>query len=704
MKLKIFLLALLLSTLQTSFANKTIDPATAERVAKNAYFERSFQTSPIAFDAIKIIDRHVEMTGSQAALYIYEFANGGFVIVAGDDALSPIIGYALEGEFASKGSNPNFDSFMAGYTEQIAYIRENNIEPSTEVTGQWENYTSQDPQNLAIKNPVRGVSPLLINLWNQDNPYNMFAPEDPAGPGGRAYAGCVATAMSMIMHYWRYPLQGEGAHGYNCDYGYLYANFGETEYNYNHMQTEMDAEMPEIALLMYHCAVAVDMNFSASGSGASSWSVPGAIKNYFGYASTANYIDKSNYSNTGWVNILKDQIDFGKPMYYSGFSNSGGHAFVCDGYDDANLFHFNFGWSGSSNGFYALNDVGGYSSGQGAVINFIPGGEYPYTYTEQQLVTGKSGSIEDGSGPVANYVSDNQSSWLISPQSPNDSITYISLSFDRFDIATDDQVTVYDGATATANILGTFTGNENPGVLQSTGNELLVVFDSNGDNTATGFLAEYTCATPTWCVGMTMMNEPTGEITDGSFDFNYDSNSNCKWMVNPTTDGASTLYFTAFNTEPVNDKLLVYDLNGMVVLAELSGEYGPDNLPEPITSPSGKFFIAFITNNAINAQGFDAYYAPATVGIENDFSAQSDDLLIYPNPTKDMLNLKIGQALEGESQLSIFALSGVKVLNETISSGSGQNIKLNVSALKPGLYVVILRNGDDFYRRELAIY
>jgi hypothetical protein len=154
----------------------------------------------------------------------------------------------------------------------------------------------------------------------------------------------------------------------------------------------------------------------------------------------------------------------------------------------------------------------------------------------------------------------------------------------------------------------------------------------------------------------------------------------------------------------VNDKLLVYNLDGMEVLAEISGEYDPDNLPEPITSPSGKFFIAFITNNAINAQGFDAYYAPATVGIDNEFVAQQEAMQIFPNPAKEILTISLSQTLEGESQLSIFSLSGIKVHQATISDGASRDLSIDVSALKPGLYVVMLRNGDQFYRRELAIY
>ncbi len=705
MNIRFIILAFLLSTLQLSFANNIINQATAEKVAKNAYFERSFQQNPVDFNSIKIDEFRTESLVDDPALYIINFDKGGFVIVSADDAMPPLIGYDLDGNCPSKGINENFDSFLSEYINQIGFIRENNIEPEADIAQQWEFYTTENPQELAIKNGSRAISPLLINLWNQDSPYNMFCPADPLGPGGHVYAGCVATAMSMVMHYWRYPMQGIGSNGYSWEnYGYIFANFAEAEYTYNHMQTEMDADMPEVALLMFHCGVAVEMMYSPDGSGAYSWMVPSAIKQHFGYSNAASYKQKENYSNTNWINLLKDQIDLSQPMYYSGFSNSGGHAFVCDGYDDANLFHFNFGWSGSSNGFYSVYDVGGFNSDQGAVVNSIPGGDYPYNYTGQQLITGKSGSFEDGSGPVENYASNNQISWLISPQSPQDSISSITLSFKRFDIADDDEVIVYDGATETSLVLGTYSGTDMPPTLSSTGNKLLVVLQSNGENTSDGFLAEYTSETPIWCTGMTVLTEATGEISDGSFDFNYDNNSNCKWMINPANPTESTLYFSNFATEPGNDKLLVYDFDGQALLAEISGDYTQGTLPEPVTSPSGTFFIVFVTNIAISAQGFEAYYAPVAVGINESF-AEKENLNVFPNPATETVNIQLSKKISGFTQLSVFNMAGAKVYEQTLNATEGLNsYSINVSDYHPGLYVLIVRNGNNFYRKELAIY
>lgn len=695
--LVLFLVAFQITTAQPVMLDE------AQKVAKNAFFERSFQQNPIAYADISIADHRIELVDQSPALYIFNFENGGFTIISAETALPPLLGYALEGIVPEKGYNENFDHFLNGYLDQVAYVRENNIIAEAGISEMWSRYSTTQIGDLAVVSEAVVVAPLISSQWNQDFPYNKLCPEDPEGPGGRVYAGCVATAMSMVMHYWRYPYQGTGTHGYNYSpYGFIYANFGEADYNYNHMQDVMDGNMPEIALLQHHCGVAVEMMYGPNGSGAYSWDVPAAIKNHFGYHTSASFKQKEDYSNTNWANLLKEQIDLGQPMYYSGFSSTGGHAFVCDGYDDANLFHFNFGWGGSANGFYTLQSVGGYNSGQGAVINFIPGGDYPYYYTDQQIITGKSGSVEDGSGPVAHYAADANVSWLISPQTPQDSISSITLNFKRFDLATEDFLFVYDGATESNSMLGQFTGSNLPSSVTSTGNEILLVLKSNNQQTSNGFLVEYTTQSPVWCSGLTLLNEPQGEISDGSLQFDYASNNMCKWLINPDVPTPATLYFTSFDTEPEHDKVFIYDYESMELLEAYSGYYTPDQMPAPVTSPSGKFFIIFSTNATITSNGWEAWYAPDAVGI-NDFDP-INDLSLYPNPAGDVVNITLPAAAPGKSKIAVFNLSGMLMLEEELRSLPEGGYPLDVSRLKAGIYVVTLHTPNKVYRTDLIIY
>ncbi len=705
MNQRYFLLAILLTILQFSFAQNFINYNTAELTAKNVYFERSNQVNPLDYTTIKISDSHVRGNVESSAIYVFNFQNGGFVIVPSEQALPPYIGYSLSGYCSETGINSNFDSYIQSYSEQIEFIHKNKIEPEINITQEWEKYTTLTPNHLLVKQDNRSVAPLLNSLWNQNYPYNVLCPEDAGGPGGHVLAGCVATAMSMIMHYWRYPLEGNGSYGYYWDdYGYIFADFGATSYNYNHMKNIVDAQMPEIALIQFHCGVAVDMMYGPGGSGAYSEDVPPAIQNYFGYSPLSAFRQKESYSNTEWADLLKMQIDLGQPMYYSGFSNSGGHAFVCDGYDDNNFFHYNFGWSGNSNGFYSLFEVGGFNSGQGAVTDFIPGGDYPYHYTEQQVITGKSGSIEDGSGPVENYFPDDQFSWLISPQTPGDSITNIKIVFDRFNVATDDQVVIYDGATESALVLGTFTGNDVPENVISTGNQMLVVLQSNGGQTANGFLAEFTANSPNWCNNLTTIVSSSGDVHDGSLHYNYDNNTFCRWLISPENPVPSTLYFTAFDTEEVNDPVIIFDAVTMERLATISGSYSQDNLPDPVTAQSGEFFIVFASNNSINGAGWECYYSPDFVGID-DVERNENDLMLFPNPASENVTVLLPKNLDEEVQITVYNITGAKVYDNSTKIGNNdESIYLNVSDYQKGIYVLIVKSGEMFYRKELVVY
>ncbi len=315
-----------------------------------------------------------EFSLSEAAdYYIFNIKGGGFVIVSAEDNFYPIIGYSFENEFKTENMPENLSSWMHHYAEQIEYVRANNIQ--AENANLWTVYNVPvDKFNHRItETKIDYILPTAT--WDQGNGYNTYCPEDD-GPGGRAYTGCVATAMSIIMKYWDYPLQGLSSHSYyDYPHGTLSANFGSTYYMWELMPD--DGPSDAVALLMYHAGVSVEMNYGGNtegGSGAYSYDVPDALVDYFRYDNSIQYLTKSNYSSSEWTNIIESEIDANRVVYYSGSSDEGGHAFVCDGYrTDDNYFHFNFGWGGNSNGFYAQTDVNGFSSRQDAIINIMPG-------------------------------------------------------------------------------------------------------------------------------------------------------------------------------------------------------------------------------------------------------------------------------------------------------------------------------------------
>ena len=232
---------------------------------------------------------------------------------------------------------------------------------------------------IPLHNRDRDVAPLLATTWNQGCDYNADCPVDGDGPCGHVWAGCVATAMAQVMKYWAHPAQGTGSHGYtHSDYGYQYADFSAATYDWAGMPDDYGED--DIAELLYHCGVGLEMDYSPWGSGAYTGTygypnVVSVLEDYFDYDPELDYLYKSDYSTYAWNSMLRNQLDAGRPLVYRG-QGSGGHAFVCDGYQGGNYFHFNWGWSGSYNGYYYLNDLtpGGYefTIDQGAIFDIRP--------------------------------------------------------------------------------------------------------------------------------------------------------------------------------------------------------------------------------------------------------------------------------------------------------------------------------------------
>ena len=329
--------------------------------------------------------------------------NQGFVIISADDRIEPILGYSTEGNFNAEDIPDNLRAFLNGYSTQIKEYLHDAPDCPNEASAKWASLMREDYTQNATKGAV--IGPLLETTWDQNSPYNVLCPADANGPGGYVYAGCVATAMAQVIRYWEYPSTGAGNKSYICnfssssggeygDYGTLSAYFGYSSYNYANMPASISTSSPtsqisEIAKLIYHCGVSVEMMYGANGSGASVSDAPNALKQYFKYSSnygTVNpqYKSKSSYTSSNWISLLKSELDQWRPVIYRG-QETGGHAFVCDGYDDQNYFHFNWGWSGSYNGYYILTDLtpGPYTfnSSQGMVINIQ--GNTPLIKTDQ---------------------------------------------------------------------------------------------------------------------------------------------------------------------------------------------------------------------------------------------------------------------------------------------------------------------------------
>ena len=327
-----------------------------------------------------------------AAFHIFNTPKG-FVIVSADDCATPILGYSDEGRPFDLDDIPiQLQGYLHDFVEQIGYSIDNHLEADENTARQWELVRTMG--RLNDKRDGEVVEPLITALWSQRCYYNAMCPEDPDGPCDHVLTGCVATAMGMILHYWGYPEHGTGSHTYTplpyptTQYPEQSVNFGETTYDWMNMpnqltDTSTQAEIDAVSTLLWHCGVAVDMNYSPYGSGMEGHF--SALIDYFDYSDDMHW--ESRQDDESWKALLKADLDFGRPIFYTGHrSVNSGHAFVCDGYDVNDRFHFNWGWGGSANGYFALDATMTFVYTNEAIFNIHPNDstslQHPANFTQ----------------------------------------------------------------------------------------------------------------------------------------------------------------------------------------------------------------------------------------------------------------------------------------------------------------------------------
>ncbi len=297
-----------------------------------------------------------------APYYIYNADKGkGFVIVSGDDAVAEILAYSTESSFDLENAPDNIVSWMQLYADAIENA----------------SATKSPSCQSAPETGTPVVEPLLGNIeWGQDAPFNGKCPvyKDAGGKEANYYVGCVATAMAQIMKFYEYPAKGTGTRTYESNVGKLTADFGATTYDWGKMLPRLEkdnadaAQNDAVATLCYQLGVSVHMSYAPSGSGAYSQMVTGALVKYFGYDEGMSYKVRDYYSTPEWMQMIKNELDARRPVYYSASNEDGmgGHAFVCDGYDTNDFVHINWGWYGKSNGYFMVNAMNPYELGIGA--------------------------------------------------------------------------------------------------------------------------------------------------------------------------------------------------------------------------------------------------------------------------------------------------------------------------------------------------
>lgn len=300
---------------------------------------------------------------------LYLFDNGqGYVLMSADDAVRPILAYSTNGTFPTDNIPPQVQAFIQPYADIVEKTRQHNLPQHPE----WKKLLSGN----SIQPKTRtSVGPLVTARWGQYYYYNRLCPIDLSSEYN-CFTGCVATAMAQIMHYWKWPEHGWGQHEYlwfNNDMvpmDSLSEQFDTVYYQWNLMSDvydslSTDAEIYAVSRLMYDCGVAVNMNYSYWSSGAVLWfiytpwipSAGQALRTHFRYHPMLQYVMRNYYTDSEWIDLMKAEFDANRPVLYGAAASIGGHAFVADGYDEDERLHFNFGWDGYYDGYFAIDSV-----------------------------------------------------------------------------------------------------------------------------------------------------------------------------------------------------------------------------------------------------------------------------------------------------------------------------------------------------------
>jgi len=661
-----------------------------------SFAENAFRQKNVCEQEIK--DCHFVTEGTDTLLLVVNFSKG-FIVISADDAVIPVLAYSLDQQLYMEAAAPAALMWLDSYATQIKYARTHGYTQSSEVAQAWESLNTA----AAVKDQTgQGVSPLLTALWNQTKYYNAYSPQDEAAPAGydhRTPNGCVAVAMAMIMYYYRYPLHGSGSHTNHTNYGNFYVNFAQQTYCYEAMTDQLTHFNNEVAKLIFHCATSVDMMYSAEGSGAYSESVSGALTSYFGFSSDCQFMRRHDYSLAQWKSFIQEDLNAKRPLYYAGHSEDGGHAFVCDGYENDDYYHFNFGWGGSSNGYYVLavidgdsNVVNGFQHSQRIIRKIYPGGEnYPY-YCNSREIHCSEGTLEDGSGP-SEYQNNTDCMYIIT----EDEAYRFRIRVSSFETQENhDSLSFWDGHPDQGNLLMTISGEVESGTTYYFNTDsLYITFRTDDSVTASGWRLDFRMVRHENFCHDDMIEQYRGTLTDGSGASLYKYNANCSWRL--YLPHASLINFTFSELDiAAGDRLVFYDWS--VPEKPQIALFTENDSPRDMSFFSNFVFIEFITDNYLIGDGFElswtSDYSPEGVEEINE-----DEIAVYPNPAFSTVHVRIPEHQRG-AEVILYDVAGRMV---RVEKDIDEAVDLNVSALPNGFYMLKVIDGANIYKKKIVI-
>ncbi len=671
--------------------------------------------------------------------YIFSSSKANmFVIVSGDNRVLPILGYSNTSSFDPENCPPGMKTWLNMYKNEIQHAINKDLKTSNEVKKQWLNlFNGENINTKAI------VAPMLKTHWDQIPPYNSHCPYD-STLNERALGGCTSTAMAQIMKYWEYPASGIGSNSYisesHPELGVITADFENTEYDWASMPNSISVPNTEIGRLIFQCGVSTNMNYGVSSLGGSNAkqfdfnhpSVLMALRKYFGYKHTNSCKVKSFYdTNSKWLEIIKAELDANRPVFYGADEDDEeGHSFVCDGYDSNNFLHFNWGWGGLSDGYFATEaiDLGyrDYTSQQEAIVGIEPLSINPGPDIQFNSKVAVSPAVYLKPGQAFSVTVDFKNLGAVAFEG-NFSAEVINASGQW--VATVNTSNKYTLATGENTGPITFSSDGistlSPGTYFITfwkvTTQMKVIESSLSENGYTQMFKKIVISNDQEPVAADEFENNNTEATAYEFTPEFsDKISETKFTANIHT--TSDVDYYKFKI-PVGYR---YTVAASIVedgQAALGGAVFPLDgvfmykLEDSSWSVPEDIYSEF--NYTCNDGNFYFKFEPATMGNLGTYKislkiTQGDEITssptalaessanVYPNPNNGRFTINLGNKNLGKSELTVFTINGQMVMNELFENPSEvtKDISLNVPN---GIYLLRIRNDANSTTKKVIV-
>ena len=672
----------------------------AQKIARNYYLkEGNVNLENRGAKTLELTINHIEKVGENTSFYIFNIkGQKGFIITSAQDFIRPILGFSDDQNIDYKNLSPSLKYLLDGYSKKIQKGIENKEKASEKVQQIWQNLEiSSIKRTSVVENTY-----LLLTTWNQSPYYNDLCPTNSSGE--HAVVGCVAVALAQEMKYYNYPNVGASSSTWEDKYGNVRKKatiyYSKEEYKWYNMPNALRNKNLDLAKLMYHCGHAVRMSWEVESSGSYTWNIPGALTKYFKYDSESiDFVQRKNYTDVEWEQMIRTEIDAKRPIVYSGRSSDdgAGHAWNCDGYksndDGTFLYHMNYGWGGYGNGYFALDDLRAGTTPEGEqtyfdedhqmVIGVKPKADYPETCTaNERVISGNEGSFGDGSGNEK-YKNNLNCRTIILPEC---SPANVYLSFTRIDLGARDTLFIYEGTSKWASVIDTITKTKDPQNQYASehGKGFAIQFITDGSSVGNGWDAEYYSRSCDYID----ITKGSGTVNDGSYSCDYQEGLNCYWYIKPKNANHFNIRFTEWDLDnPDHDYVKIYKNTTSTLLYKLKGSDTPPN----ISVDAEEIIIMFKSyRDKIVAGGWTLEYATNAAAI-GDVIPFDKYVKIYPNPFSEDAYIEISNPEYLDVDLQLMDITGRILGKKSLSNISTELVKvseLEAGDLTTGLYLL----------------